>query len=242
MSPHFAFLVLLAASIAACGGAVTAGSASSVGDSDGDPAAPAPVAHAKPPRPDAGVRPLVMPVVDGAAPQPAVDAGSTTICVTDADCGANGVCTFPIGDNICTSDQTGTGSCLATGEQCNGLPTTAIGCSCEGNDVTWEYGCNGVPASYAPAGIVHLGACADAAVPVIPCVGNEECPQGWQCGYEITLACEAAGRCVPPSAFGLCACAATPACACDGTTEYLSCCARYAEKPIALWTACDGGL
>jgi hypothetical protein len=114
------------------------------------------------------------------------------------------------------------------------------GCGCNGDDVVWGVGCgaNGAPLGYVPEGIAHGGPCTDAAAPVIPCDSDASCPEGWLCGFEISLACSATAECVPIQDFGMCNCVGVPACACDGTTEYLSCCGSYASKPVAHEGAC----
>jgi hypothetical protein len=142
------------------------------------------------------------------------------------------------------SAQTPVGFCIQSGPMCNGIPETAVACGCGGHDVTWQFGCNGVPQTYAPSGVAHEGPCADAALPVVPCQVDAECPAGLQCGFAIDLSCGVQGQCVQPIALeGACLCDGVPVCACDGTTEYISCCVTYASKPVASNGACasDGG-
>ncbi len=181
----------------------------------------------------------------GPCPDATAPAGPS--CMSDADCGAGEVCSWPISDDECNSLVPPPGTCLKLGPLCNSMPHTATGCGCGGRDVTWVWGCGaeGQPASYAPQGVAYAGPCADAAAPA-SCTANADCPSGEECGYEIGLACAATARCVPQADFGMCNCAGIPVCACDGTTEYIpTCCATYASKPVAYEGACagtDGGL
>jgi len=171
------------------------------------------------------------------------DGSSFDGCLEDSDCGAGGKCSFASSVGMCRVAQNPIGQCLPPGPRCNSIPRVALACGCDGQDIVWEYGCNGVSPAYVPADVAYTGACADAALPVIDCFDNAMCPEGLQCGYDISVGCSATGQCVGPGALGgACQCAGVPACACDGTTELLSCCALFASKPVASRGACgDGG-
>jgi hypothetical protein len=214
-----------------------AGSGSGTGSQGDDAGAPAP-----PTTRDAG-RGIPLPGVDAAVP--IVDASSGVGCVSDGDCKAGELCMWPVSVDYCAAFNSA-GTCVKLGPVCNDIPQTATGCGCNGQDVTWTWGCGaeGQPPGYAPEGLAHAGPCADATAPAA-CTSNADCPDGEECGYEISLGCAATARCVPGVDFGMCNCVGIPECACDGTTEYVSCCSTYASKPVAYEGACagtDGGL
>ena len=192
---------------------------------------------------DAASRP---PGADAALPDASIglfppDGSSSGGCTADSDCGGGGKCSFASSVGQCRVSQNPVGQCLPPGPLCGSISREAIACGCNGQDIVWEYGCNGVSSAYVPADVAHTGACADAALPVIGCVDDAMCPEGLQCGYDISEGCSATGHCVGPGALGgTCQCAGVPACACDGTTELLSCCALFASKPVASRGACAG--
>jgi hypothetical protein len=258
------FPLLAFVSLAACGGKTLAVEPGDVEPGRGEDTAPSPAlgvtpapgwqsSHGsdggEPPRGrDAGpsatidATPVILTGGDSGSPLPPVDA-TTGACASDADCSADTMCSWGATEGMCMVSQNPLGACIPRGPLCNSIPMTAIACGCDGQDVTWEYGCNGVLPQYVPQGVAHGGACADAAVPALSCFADEECPAGLVCGYSIGLACNATGTCMPPGDLaGPCACDGVPVCACDGTTEYISCCTEYASKPVAAKGVCkDAG-
>jgi hypothetical protein len=99
-----------------------------------------------------------------------VDAGvAGSSCTTDADCAAGGLCGFPTAD-ACTA----TGTCFVAPQVvCN---AASPGCACDGSEVNIL--CNGLPSGYAPAPLLHAGACTDSG-PAADSDGGACCPTGW---------------------------------------------------------------
>ena len=101
---------------------------------------------------------------------PAADGGGTgAACKSDADCAGGRICGFPEVD-ACTA----TGTCFETlPEGCNAY---SLGCACDGSEVNVV--CNGLPAGYAPAPLLHTGACVDSGANDGG-DGGACCPTGW---------------------------------------------------------------
>jgi hypothetical protein len=90
-------------------------------------------------------------------------------CKSDADCAGGRICGFPEVD-ACTA----TGTCFETlPEGCNAY---SLGCACDGSEVNVV--CNGLPAGYAPAPLLHTGACVDSGANGGG-DGGACCPTGW---------------------------------------------------------------
>jgi hypothetical protein len=102
---------------------------------------------------------------------PTADAGiAGSTCNTDADCATGSLCGFPMADG-CTA----TGTCFVAPQLgCNGA---SPGCACDGAEVNIV--CNGLPSGYAPAPLLHQGACADSGTTVAAADGGACCPSGW---------------------------------------------------------------
>ncbi len=115
---------------------------------------------------------------------PTADAGSAgSTCNTDADCATGSFCGFPIAD-ACTA----TGTCFVAPQLgCNGA---SPGCACDGSEINIV--CNGLPSGYAPAPLLHQGACADSGTAVAAADGGACCPHGWDL-HSCTYADGAAG-------------------------------------------------
>jgi hypothetical protein len=237
------FSLAFATAATACGG-ITLDVPSGPPHDDGGPVAPEDAGGEPPVGPDSG-SPTPPPKDDGGSTMSDASAGAP--CNSGADCGPGETCEWPVSEDYCIAFNPA-GTCMPLGPLCNSIPQTGTGCGCDGVTVTWEYGCNGLPAGYTPQGIAHPGPCADAGVDAsapVACSSNDDCPSGEQCAYAVDAGCGATAECVPPSAFGLCNCE-MEACGCNGTTEIISCCGSYASARIAsTGQACagaDGGL
>jgi hypothetical protein len=96
--------------------------------------------------------------------------GDTTSCKSDADCPTGRLCGFAT-----VAACAATGVCwVAEPVACN---AAAPGCACDGSVVNIV--CNGLPSGYAPAPLLHTGACVDSG----PAGGGSDasacCPAGW---------------------------------------------------------------
>jgi hypothetical protein len=103
---------------------------------------------------------------------PAADAGANgSPCATDADCRGPVAsrCGFPIAD-ACSA----TGVCLVYSQV--GCNVASPGCACDGSEVNIV--CNGLPNGYAPAPLLHQGACTDSGAGSVV-DGGACCPTGW---------------------------------------------------------------
>lgn len=101
------------------------------------------------------------PVADGGP------AGSS--CKSDADCASGSICGFATAA-ACAA----TGTCFVA--QQVGCNAAAPGCACDGSEVNIV--CNGLPSGYAPAPLLHAGACVDSG-PTGGGDGGACCPAGW---------------------------------------------------------------
>jgi hypothetical protein len=103
------------------------------------------------------------------------DGGAT--CSSNADCANGGVCGFLESDGCAA-----TGRCFPapSGPRC-GL-ASAIGCGCDGSDVSIDPSCySGLPNGYQTKRVLHEGACVDAGGACVsqrgePCGGNTARP------------------------------------------------------------------
>jgi Antistasin family len=87
-----------------------------------------------------------------------VDAGSTSVCTTNADCPNGGPCGFLESEGCAAI-----GHCFPapTGARC-AIPSS-IGCGCSGSDVSIDPSCySGLPSGYQTKPVLHAGACTDA--------------------------------------------------------------------------------
>jgi hypothetical protein len=181
---------------------------------------------------------------DAGAPQPDVatpphDAGGG--CTSTAECTGGTECVFPV-DLACSAQ----GVCLLPSNEPCGAESPMKGCGCDGSEVDWVTGCVGLPTGYAPAPIVHLGACSDAGTGAA-CTTDSDCtqlqpdPPPFVCAFPIGGGCSAQGQCMPSGP--LCDPSTPVACACDGTTVAYGECTGYpdgyAAKPIAYTGACQ---
>ena len=90
----------------------------------------------------------------------ATDAGHDAASRRDAGgcgtCGTGMACAYAISD-ACSAAPT----CVTipAGSPCGAI-VLEMGCGCDGNDVMWRGGCHpALPNGYAPAPLVHMGAC-----------------------------------------------------------------------------------
>jgi hypothetical protein len=172
---------------------------------------------------------------------PPVDSGGSDAapkpCVTDSDCGANGLCGYLM-SAACSAQ----GQCFVMAGICSPpAPGPSYLCACDGSDMF--SGCAaGLPSDYASKPFLHTGPCTDASPPAdsggsdavsTPCVTDSDCGANGVCGFLDTLACSAQGQCFPaPGA--LCA-SYLPGCACDGTEINIACTGMptgYVSKPL----------
>jgi Antistasin family len=137
---------------------------------------------------------------------PAADAGGAgSTCTTDADCAAGSLCGFPIPD-ACAA----TGTCFVAPQVlCN---AASPGCACDGSEVNIV--CNGLPSGYAPAPLLHQGACTDSGPSGGAVDGGACCPTGWDL-YSCTYPDGGAGSACHNPQLG-CASSLTCGQGCDG--------------------------
>jgi Antistasin family len=124
---------------------------------------------------------------------PAIDAGTTAACTSDADCSNGGICGFRLADG-----------CAATG-QCFPAPggprcaiASSVGCGCSGSDVSIDASCaSGLPTGFNPTPVLHASACTDAGG---ACVSQ----RGGRCGGNTAHPCTCgAGLVCTPGDGGL---------------------------------------
>ncbi|MGH7269902.1 MAG: hypothetical protein ACREJ3_05675 [Polyangiaceae bacterium] len=117
---------------------------------------------------------------------PAGDAGGMGTCTSDADCTNGGICGF-LESAACS----GSGQCFVAPGGARCALAGAIGCGCNGSDVSIDPTCaSGLPTGYNPRPVLHAGACTDAGGACVsqrggPCGGNTSHP----CTCASGLAC-----------------------------------------------------
>ena len=117
---------------------------------------------------------------------PASDAGGTGLCATDADCATGFICGF-----LESAGCAATGQCFLgpTGPRC-GI-ASAIGCGCNGTEVSIDPSCySGLPAGYVKKPVLHAGTCTtDAGGPTMDAGGACVSQQGGPCGGNTARPC-----------------------------------------------------
>jgi hypothetical protein len=172
------------------------------------------------------------------AAHPAPDGSSTIHCSNDSECPERAECAWPAASDSCS----GLGTCVYPLElPCpDGTPVYATACGCDGQSFSWQEGCGALPVGWAPKPSLHPGLCGECTNNGCrACSTREDCGSSDTCMFEIKNACSAHGVCVDTSSLPQCNCAGVPACGCNGTTTYISCCSEgYASTPIAHTGVC----
>ena len=136
---------------------------------------------------------------------PAADAGGDEavieVCASDVDCPSGRICGF-----LESAGCAGTGQCFPapTGPRC--AIASAVGCGCNGTDVSIDPSCySGLPAGYVKKPVLHQGICTtDAGGSTQDGGGACVSPQGGPCGGNTAHPCTcAAGLTCTPGDSGL---------------------------------------